>query len=70
MKPHKESKNSDSDEESEPDERVEIELLKTLEINNCKEFDIMDEVTMFVVCNRDLGQGATFFMDRYKRIDA
>ena len=30
----------------------------------------MDEVTMFVVCNRDLGQGATFFMDRYKRIDA
>ena len=67
LKPVKVSENSD--EESEHEKEIELELLKSFEIKNIKAFDIVDEVTMFAVVNRDSGHGASFFVNRYKRND-
>ena len=67
LKPVKVSENSD--EESEHEKEIELELLKSFEVENIKAFDIMDEVTMFAVVNRDSDNGASFFVKRYKRND-
>ena len=67
QEPEKVSENSD--EESKPEKIIELELLTTLEVKNIEAFDMMDEVTIFAVVKRDFDHGASFFINKYKRID-